>query len=74
MFFVTKINYSFFEKYSKWIFSINIFSLIFVLIYAEVLNGATGWIDLPGLPSIQPSEFLKVGLIIFLAAFFKKYY
>jgi len=28
---------------------------------------------LPGLPSIQPVEFLKFSVIIFLAYYFKKY-
>ncbi|MCF7835160.1 FtsW/RodA/SpoVE family cell cycle protein [Candidatus Gracilibacteria bacterium] len=31
-----------------------------------VLNGARGWIDIPGLPSIQPSEFFKLGYVLFL--------
>jgi len=31
-----------------------------------VLNGARGWIDLPGLPNIQPAEFFKLGYVLFL--------
>lgn len=31
-----------------------------------VLNGARGWIDLPGLPNIQPAEFFKLWYVLFL--------
>lgn len=31
-----------------------------------VLNGARWWIDIPGLPSIQPSEFFKLWYVLFL--------
>ncbi|MDD2907334.1 MAG: putative peptidoglycan glycosyltransferase FtsW [Candidatus Gracilibacteria bacterium] len=72
---MTKINSSIFEKYSKQIFGVTIFLLIVVLTIGMSLKGAKGWIAIPGIPfTIQPAEFLKVGLIIFLAAFFKKYF
>lgn len=34
--------------------------LVFVPGIGIVLNGARGWIDIPGLPSIQPAEFFKL--------------
>ncbi|MDD3793561.1 MAG: FtsW/RodA/SpoVE family cell cycle protein [Candidatus Gracilibacteria bacterium] len=72
---IAKIKSSVFEKYSKHIFGFTIFLLIVVLGLGMSLNGAKGWIAIPGIPfTIQPAEFLKIGLIIFLAAFFKKYY
>lgn len=39
------------------------------------LNGARWWLNIPWLPSIQPSEFFKIGYVIFLARWFirKKY-
>ncbi|MCH2189002.1 putative lipid II flippase FtsW [Candidatus Gracilibacteria bacterium] len=71
---VAKIHYSFFEKCAKYIFGIILCMLGFVLIVGITLGGAKGWIDIPGLPfTIQPTEFLKLGLIIYLAAFFKKF-
>lgn len=30
------------------------------------LNGARGWISIPGLTSIQPAEFFKLGYVLFL--------
>ncbi len=39
---------------------------VFIPGVGVVLNGARGWIDLPGLPSIQPAEFFKLGYVLFL--------
>lgn len=72
---IAKIKSSVFEKYSKHIFWFTIFLLIVVLWLGMSLNWAKWWIAIPWIPfTIQPAEFLKIWLIIFLAAFFKKYY
>lgn len=71
---LVKIHFSFFEKYSKHIFMICLFGLAFVLISWLSLKWARWWISIPGIPfTIQPTEFLKFGLIIYLAAFLKRY-
>ncbi len=71
---LTKVNYSFFEKYSKHIFWIAIFLLILVLIKWTTYKWATWWLNIPWLPfDIQPTEFLKLSLVIFFATFLKKY-
>jgi cell division protein FtsW len=75
MIFVVKFNYQFFEKYSKQIFWLAILMMIIVLWVWITLWWATWWISIPWIPfTIQPSEFLKIWLIIFLAFFFKKYH
>lgn len=71
--FLVKIPYHFFEKYAKHIIGFNLLLMIYVLFFWQTLNGATGWIYIPWLPSIQPVEFLKFSIIIFLAYYFKKY-
>ena len=43
-----------------------------VLVIWKEYNGAKWWLDIPGLPSIQPVEFAKIGIILFLASFMKK--
>lgn len=69
-----KIPYSYYEKYSKQIFSFAIMLLILVLIIWENYKWATGWLSIPWVPfTIQPTEFLKLAVIIYLAAFFKQY-
>lgn len=39
---------------------------VFIPGIGVVLNGARGWIDIPGLPSIQPAEFFKLWYVLFL--------
>lgn len=67
-----KVPYKYYEKHAKWLFIWSIVLLITVLIIWATWNWARGWIDLPFLPfAIQPTEFLKITLIIYLAYFFK---
>lgn len=70
----SKIPYYLFEKYSKHIFVASFILLILVFIpkIGDTRNGATGWINIPGLPSIQPVEFAKIWLIVALSFFLKK--
>jgi len=71
---MVKIPYTFFEKNAANIFWFSIALLVVVLIIWQSYKGATWWISIPGIPfTIQPTEFLKFALIIFLAFFFKKY-
>lgn len=71
--FLVKIPYHFWEKYAKYVIGLNLLLMIYVLFFWQTLNGATGWIYIPWLPSIQPVEFLKFSIIVFLAYYFKKY-
>lgn len=51
-----------------------IFLLILVLIIGTEVNGSKRWIALPGpLPSLQVSEFAKIGLIFYMAAFMSRF-
>jgi len=71
---LTKVPYKYFEKYIKIISGIILFMLLFVLFKWMALKWASWWINIPGLPfTIQPTEFLKFWLILFLASFFKDY-
>ena len=54
-------------KYSFYIYLINILLLIYVLIFGTYVNGSRAWINIPIFGSIQPSEFTKIGLILFLS-------
>ena len=45
--------------------------LVFLLLYGSVVNNVKSWIDL-GFFSIQPSEFAKTSIIVFLACYYNK--
>ncbi len=71
---ITKIPYKFFEKNSKYILLLVLLLLVIVLLIWPSWKWARWWINLPILPfAIQPTEFLKLALILYLAYFFKKY-
>jgi len=51
-----------------WIlYIINNFLLLILLIFAKPINNSKCWFQLPGIGSFQPSEFMKIILIIILA-------
>jgi len=74
LFFVfSKINYKIFKKFSLLIFfgSLILCVLVFVPSLGMKHGGAQRWLSM-GPINFQPSEFLKLGLIIYLAAFLGK--
>ena len=70
MYIVSKIHYSFYYKYSKYILLFCILLLILVLIpgIGTVRNGSRSWFGI-GSFGIQPSEFTKLALIIFTSKY-----
>lgn len=70
MFFIINIPYHIWKKYAKVILLICFILLLIVKIpgIGIVRGGAQSWIGI-GAFSIQPSEFMKLGLIIFLASY-----
>ncbi|AVM25838.1 FtsW/RodA/SpoVE family cell cycle protein [Bacillus pumilus] len=65
------------EKLSLYIFIGGILLLIFLKIapaqigghdFAPIKNGAKSWFVIPGVGTLQPSEFMKIGLIMMLAS------
>lgn len=72
--FVIKTPIRFFEKYSNHFLAVAWMLCVYVLVQWTVLKWARWWISIPWVPFlIQPTEFLKVALIIFFAVMFKKY-
>lgn len=64
-----KIDYRFWHKTAFWIFlaGLSLTALVFVPGVGFTAGGASRWISL-GPVFFQPSEFLKIGFIIYLAA------
>jgi rod shape determining protein RodA len=47
--------------------------LVSVLLMGHEAGGATRWIQIRGIGSIQPSEFVKIGLVVFFSWYWNKY-
>lgn len=71
-FILSKINYKRWNKFSLPIMFLAVFLLTLVLVpsVGHGLRGATRWLNLGFLPTFQPSEFAKLALILYIAAFF----
>lgn len=65
MFLFNKINFKYIERYCFVFYLFTIFLLIYVLFFGNIINGSKSWISLFGL-SIQPSEFVKISLLLCL--------
>jgi cell division protein FtsW len=75
-FLVAKAPYSWIERYGKQLFIAGIVACVVLAIAGKLgsslaycSNGACRWFDLGPLGSLQPAEFLKFGLLVFVAAF-----
>lgn len=73
IFIVMKIKNDFFIKYSWIFYIIGICLLGLLLIFGEPVNNAKCWFSIPGIGTFQPSEFVKIILIITLASFINKF-
>ena len=62
---LSKVNISFILDKSLYLYLIGIVLLIVTLIWGVNVNGSTSWIKIFGF-SFQPSEFMKVFLILYL--------
>jgi len=61
-----------YRNYSIW-YVLGIISLIALLIFAPEINNAKCWFLIPGIGTIQPSEFMKIIYIIVLANMLTKF-
>ena len=69
--FMIKFNTKSYGMFSWGLLLICMCSLVVLLIYGNAKNQAISWFDL-GFVSIQPSEFIKVITIVFLAQYYDK--
>lgn len=73
-FIISHIHYKSWKKYSFYIFllSIVVTLLVFVPHVGLTLKGASRWISL-GPFTVQPAEFLKIGVVLYTAAWFSAF-
>lgn len=67
MFMVAQFNVHFFRRWAPSLYGAGLALLGLVLLMGVEANGAKSWLDLPGLPSFQPSELLKFVVPMLLA-------
>lgn len=58
-----------YQAFSPWFYAGGVLLLVAVKAVGDVRMGAQRWLDIPGLGSVQPSEFLKLGMPMMTAWF-----
>lgn len=72
LFGISKINLNIIFKYSFYLYLLGNLLLFLTLLIGKNVNGSRAWISIFGF-SIQPSEFMKIFLILYLREFTLKY-
>lgn len=72
MLFISKIDYRFYQKFYKQAWWIALLLLALVLVAGREVNGAKRWIYVTDTLSFQPSEIVKLLMIIFYAGILMK--
>lgn len=67
------VGNNFLYKNAWFMYAIGIISLILVLFFGATINEAKCWFKIPGIGNIQPSEFMKIVLIIVLGRVINKF-
>lgn len=69
----SKSKNNFLYEYSNVFYWFGIGTLILVLFFGTESNGAKCWFNIPGIGSIQPSEFMKIFLILQISKVLTEY-
>jgi rod shape determining protein RodA len=67
MYLILLIDYTVIKSYANIIYWFGILLLVLNALMPVRVNGAESWLKLPFLPQFQPSEFVKIALIIMIA-------
>ncbi|SDB84495.1 rod shape-determining protein RodA [Acinetobacter boissieri] len=62
-----------FQAFSPYLYVCAVLSLAAVKVFGEIRMGAQRWLDIPGVGSVQPSEFMKIGMPMMAAWFLTRY-
>lgn len=71
MFLVALYDYNKIKEYSFFIYGIGILALVYTILFGSHSHGAKSWIGFGGL-GIQPSEFMKIAYVVFLAFYLER--
>lgn len=72
-YFMMILGNKFFYNNAWWFYLGGVASLVLVLFFGKEVNNATCWFNIKYIGSIQPSEFMKVFLIIILSKLIKDF-
>ncbi len=72
MFIMAQVPPSIYRTFTPVFYVLGLILLVLVDIIGEVRMGAQRWINLPGFGSVQPSEFMKLGMPMMCAWFLSK--
>ena len=70
MFVVAQLNPRIYLRWAPGLYILGIVLLIAVLLFGTTVKGSQRWLDLPGLPSFQPSELMKLAVPLAIAWYF----
>jgi rod shape determining protein RodA len=70
MFIVSMLNYQILLENAHWFYGVSILALVLVAVFGKKVLGARRWIQMPGGQHFQPSEWVKLVLIVALAKYF----
>jgi rod shape determining protein RodA len=70
MFIFSRVNYQVLLENVHWMYLVSIGSLVSVMLFGQKYLGARRWIKLPGGTHFQPSEWVKLILILAVARYF----
>lgn len=70
MVFFSFLDYKTLERYTSYVYTASVISLLLVLIFGKEVSGSKSWISLGDHITIQPSEFVKIPVILALARFY----
>lgn len=73
IFVIIKIKNKTFYKYAWYIYLANLILLAGLLIFAPTINGSRCWYVIKGIGSFQPSEFMKIALILMIGVTIDKF-
>lgn len=74
IFFISKIKNNFILDYIWILYVLGNISLFLLLFFGKEINYAKCWFEIPFLGTFQPSEFMKIILILTLACFCNNFY
>lgn len=72
MFICAQIPPKVYQAVSPYFYIFALFMLVMVLVIGETRMGAKRWISLPGIGSMQPSEFMKFAMPLMMAWYFSR--